>query len=468
MRLLRGRVLSSVSIGRKLRQIGENRMRGRTRRAPHPALGIKKRHASQMKIIREIFRPKPEILYLEPFFGCNYRCFFCVHGSNDRIKPACLGPCLFERLIPVIETVDHIHLTGLGEPLLNPHLTDYLSYFREKNKSYYINTNGSLIDDGLIRLLTTSRSELSVSLDAGDEETYAKMRTGGDWTKVISRLKQVSQNKAASRSPYPRLYLSFHINALNLMSLKKVPNLARELGIQAVKLSWTRLPDGYRKYSIFKHQELAVVTIRNVAVQLLRNGIHVQNEAILGEHGRGCWSFRPMTFVGADGAIAACCSRWIPIGHLSENSFEDIWNGLFRRKIQLGILNKCPEGMCRHCPQILGVNYAQNETGFFKSRELDAAILAAKAKYIGKLPCLEGLQDAFKCAVATLLRGNPAAAVRIFSALDTRFPNHFEIKNNLAACHLYLGDIRKCRELLQAIQTLPHNEKLIRSNLGSL
>ncbi|MFZ1986715.1 MAG: radical SAM protein [Desulfatitalea sp.] len=416
-----------------------------------------------MKIIREIFRPKPEILYLEPFFGCNYHCFFCVHGSNDRIKTACLGPCLFERLKPVIETVDHIHLTGLGEPLLNPHMKDYLSYFREKEKSFYINTNGSLIDDGLIRLLTTSRSELSISLDAGDAKTYTRMRKGGDWTRVISRLKRLSQNKATSRTPYPLLYLSFHINALNVMSLKKVPNLARELGIKAVKLSWTRLPDGYRKYSIFKHQELVDDTLGNLTAQLLKSGILVQNEAILGKHQRGCWSFRPMTFVGANGAVAACCSRWVPIGHLSENSFEDIWNGWPRRRIQLAILNKNPEGMCQHCPQILGVDYAQTEADFFKSRELEAAILTAKAQNIGKLPSLEGLRDAFRCAVAALLGGDAAKAVRTFTALDTRFPDHFEIRNNLAAGHLYLGNIRKCRELLQAIQTIPHNEKLIQS-----
>jgi MoaA/NifB/PqqE/SkfB family radical SAM enzyme len=421
-----------------------------------------------MKIIREIFRPKPEILYLEPFFGCNYRCFFCVHGSNDRIKSACLDPCLFERLKPVIETVNHIHLTGLGEPLLNPHMKDYLSYFREKNKSFYINTNGSLIDESLIRLLTTSRSELAVSLDAGDEQTYTKMRSGGDWTAVISRLKRVSQSKATDRSPYPLLYLSFHINALNLMSLKKIPNLARELGIKAVKLSWTRLPDRYGKYSIFKHQELVDDTLGNVTAQLLRDGIWVQNEAILGKHGRGCWSFRPMTFVGANGAVAACCSRWIPIGHLSENPFEEIWNGWPRRRIQLAILNKSPEGICRHCPQILGVDYAQTEADFFKPRKLDAAILTSKAENIGTLPALDGLRDGFRRATAALLGGDAAAAVQFFTALDTRFPDHFEIRNNLAAGYLYLGNIRKCRELLQAIRTIPHNEKLIQSNLEYL
>lgn len=189
-----------------------------------------------MKIIREIFRPLPRILYLEPFFGCNFKCLFCIHGRGYQTRSAQLDPPTFERLKPLIEHVSHIHMTGLGEPFLNPYLSDYLSYFRAKGKSYYINTNGSLLEESHIDLMTTSPSELSVSLDAGDRETYEKVRCGGVWDRVVSRVKKVSQIRARRGGHHPLLYLSFHINALNLLSLKRVPELARELGIDAVKL----------------------------------------------------------------------------------------------------------------------------------------------------------------------------------------------------------------------------------------
>ena len=91
-----------------------------------------------MKVIRQIFRPEPKVLYLEPVFGCNYRCFFCIHGNGRHIVPTLLDRALFEKLKPLIESVKHVHITGLGEPLLNAHLLDYLAYLREKNKSYYI------------------------------------------------------------------------------------------------------------------------------------------------------------------------------------------------------------------------------------------------------------------------------------------------------------------------------------------
>jgi MoaA/NifB/PqqE/SkfB family radical SAM enzyme len=421
-----------------------------------------------MKIIREIFRPQPKALYLEPFFGCNYRCLFCIHGGGRQIRSAQLDPLAFERLKPLIEQISHVHMTGLGEPFLNPHLPDYLSYFRENGKSYYINTNGSLLEDTHIDLMTTSPSELSVSLDAGDRETYEKVRCGGSWDRVVSRVKRVSQVKADRKSPYPLLYLTFHINALNLMSLKRVPELARDLGVGAVKFRWTMLPEAYRAHSIFRDQDKVNEVVHGVCKQLSDSGIHVRSEAAFRKHARGCWHFGEMTFVCANGAVAACCNRWITIGNIHDNRFEDIWNGTPRRRIALGIINGSLEPACANCEQIVGVDYEQNEEDFLKPPDLDSQILVEKSKSVGKLPSLDELGEAFRVGVTAFLGGNLQAAVSIFSVLETLYPDFFEIKNNLAAAHYYLGNIEKCRELLHMIKSIPHNKRLMESNVESL
>lgn len=421
-----------------------------------------------MKIIREIFRPQPKALYIEPFFGCNYRCPFCIHGSGQQMRSAQLDPLALERLKPLIEQISHVHITGLGEPFLNPHLPDYLSYFRDHGKSYYITTNGSLLEDAHIELMTGSPNELSVSLDAGDKDTYDKVRPGGSWDRVLSRVKRVSEIKAERKSPYPLLYLTFHVNALNLMSLQSVPEIAQDLRIEAVKLSWTRLPKAYRSHSIFKEQDRTNDVIYGLCKQLTGAGIHVMNEAVFRKHARGCWHFREMAFVGANGAVAACCSRWVTIGNIHDNRFEDIWNGTPRRRIALGIINGSPEPACANCEQIVGVDYQQNEESFLKSPDLDSAILAEKTKSLGILPSLDGLDDAFHAGVTAFLGGNLPAAVNIFSVLETMHPDFFEIKNNLAAAHYYLGNVEKCRELLHMIEGIPHNKRIIQSNLESL
>ncbi len=377
-----------------------------------------------------------------------------------------LTPFVFEKLRPVIDTVRHVHITGLGEPFLNRHLPDYLSYFRDSGKSYYVNTNGSLIQDVHIDFMTTSKSELSVSLDAGDRETYAKVRDATNWERVISRVKRVSEIRAERKSPYPLLYLTFHINALNLLSLKKVPELARELGIDAVKLSWTMLPETCRSHSIFEQRDAVEEIIRGVSMQLHRSGIQVASEAVFTDRVRGCWDFSPMTFVGSNGAVAACCHRWLTIGHLGVNSFEDIWNGMPRRRIALAIVNGRTEPECKDCSQIKGVDYGRNEDDFLKLGDLESCILEGKTRTIGKLPSLEGLEITFRLGVAALVGGEPEAAVGIFSSLADKFPDYFEISNNLAVAYHYLGNTEKCKALLCSIEAIPHNEALTRLNLS--
>jgi MoaA/NifB/PqqE/SkfB family radical SAM enzyme len=414
----------------------------------------------KMMIIRQIFRPDPKVLYLEPVFGCNYRCFFCIHGEGPQRPPVFLEPALFEKLKPQIERSAHIHFTGLGEPLLNIHLPSYLAYLRERAKSYYINTNGALITDAHCDLLTTSKCELSISIDAGDGETYAKMRAGGNWTRVLSNLKRISQARAARGSPYPLLYLSFHINGLNLKSLPKLPKLARELGIDGVKFAWTILPEAYRSHSIFDQQERVADIIRQVSGQLRQNGIEVKNGAVFSRHRRECWNFSMMAFVNANGSMAACCSRWLTIGHLADNDFEDIWNGMPRRRLALAMVNGKPRGACRDCPQIRGVDYARSREDFLKPVDLEKQIRLEKTRRPEKLPSLKGLDAAFNTGVAALLEGRFQEAVDIFSALDTWFPDFFEIKNNLAVAHAYLGNLETCRAVLEALIKIPHNEKI--------
>lgn len=421
-----------------------------------------------MRIIKSIFRPDPRYLYLEPVFGCNYRCFFCIHGRGFRIEREQLDPTLFNKLKPIIESVEYVHMSGLGEPFLNDHLINYLLHFREINKRYYICSNGSVIKDKHIDVMTTSRSELSISLDAGDKETYEKLRHPTNWDKIISTLKKISEIKAQRKSPYPLIYLTFNINRSNLMSLKNLPDLCRELAINAVRFSWTMLPKDHKKYSIFNDQTTTTQIIQGVSNQLQKSGIQVRNGAVFQEYTRGCWNLSQFTFVRANGVVAACCSRWVAIGSLLENPFEDIWNGMPHRRLSFGIFYNRPIERCKTCPLIRPVNFQGCEDDFFKEKDADKALLEEKTKKAEKLPSLNGLNIAFQSGAEAISNRDFHKGLDIYSQLENRFPEFYEIKNNLAVAHYYLGNIEKCIEVFQSIKKLPHNEKFINQNLETL
>jgi hypothetical protein len=90
-----------------------------------------------------------------------------------------------------------------------------------------------------------------------------------------------------------------------------------------------------------------------------------------------------------------------------------------------------------------------------------------KTHRLEKLPSLKGLDASFDTGVAALLGGRYQKAIDIFSALDARFPDFFEIKNNLAVAHAYLGNIETYRAVLKALIKIPHHEKLYQKTIQS-
>jgi wyosine [tRNA(Phe)-imidazoG37] synthetase (radical SAM superfamily) len=424
-----------------------------------------------MKIISRILRPLPQLIYLEPVFGCNYRCFFCVHGGDrGPAAPVQLSPAVFERLKPIIDQAAHIHLTGLGEPFLNAHIVDYLAYFRDKGKKYYINTNGSLIGDAHIELLLTSFSELSVSLDAADRSTYGRMRHPDNWDRIVRTVKRISDLRLNRSSRFPLLYLTFHINRMNLSSLRYLPELCQELRIDAVKLSWTILPEMYQSLSPHEDLHQASGIIRPLVSDLRRKGVGIRDEVLFQPHQRGCWDLTAMTFVGANGAVAACCNRWLPVGDLAVNSFEEIWNGALHRRVFFGALNRRPVADCAGCRQLQIVDYVADPGAFVKHNGADEAVLAQKRRSTGKLPPLGNLEKEFTEGIR-VLAGNgkdSGRALDMFESLATRYPDYYEIRNNWAVACFLSGQVEKCRALLAGIRSIPHNRGIVAYNLEYL
>ena len=423
-----------------------------------------------MKIISKILRPLPQVLYLEPVFGCNYRCFFCLHGTDHGMAPVQLSPAIFERIKPIVDQAAHIHLTGLGEPFLNAHMEEYMAYFREKGKKYYINTNGSLIKDAHVDLLLTSRSELSISLDAADRVTYGRMRHPDNWDKITRTVKRISDLRLERSSRFPLLYLAIHLNLLNLPSLQYLPDLCGALRIDAVKLSWTILPESYAVLSPCEELHRASQMIDRIASALRRKGIGIRTEVLFEPHMRGCWNLAGIGFVGANGAMAACCNRWTAVGDLAENGFEDIWNGQPQRRIFFGVVNHRPVESCAKCRQLQVVNYATSPEAFVKDAGPDAAILEQKRRTVEKLPELGNLEKEFTAGFEALTgkERNRARAVDIFAGLARRFPDYYEIRNNLAIAYFLIGQPEKSMDLLAGIQSLPHNSGIVNYNFDCL
>jgi radical SAM protein with 4Fe4S-binding SPASM domain len=89
-------------------------------------------------------------------------------------------------------------LALLGEPLINPsQLIKSIKYAKSKGlKDVRLNTNGLLLTQRISwELVQAGLDYVLISVDAFTEETYHKIRKGGDLTRLISNVKELIEIK---------------------------------------------------------------------------------------------------------------------------------------------------------------------------------------------------------------------------------------------------------------------------------
>ncbi|MDR1394690.1 MAG: radical SAM protein [Deltaproteobacteria bacterium] len=98
---------------------------------------------------------------------CNLACAYCCHGDQE---PADLEPAVLEKTFEILARDQeplHIQLTG-GEPLLVPHLIEEIAQKARKlprASRLSLQTNATLLDRPLVKLLQKYRIDLGISLD---------------------------------------------------------------------------------------------------------------------------------------------------------------------------------------------------------------------------------------------------------------------------------------------------------------
>jgi radical SAM protein with 4Fe4S-binding SPASM domain len=108
--------------------------------------------------------------------ACNQACTYC-HAEVDAPRPA-MDPALLDKILDDARAMGKpaVVLTG-GEPLLHPRLDDVLDGCRRRALPCKIASNGSLLDDRMVRrLIDAEVRSIQVSLDTCDASHYASWR----------------------------------------------------------------------------------------------------------------------------------------------------------------------------------------------------------------------------------------------------------------------------------------------------
>tara|TARA_B100000749_G_C18440758_1_gene472062 strand:+ start:175 stop:1404 length:1230 start_codon:yes stop_codon:yes gene_type:complete len=304
----------------------------------------------------------PVLVEVDPSNACNHGCYFCISSYihlpesknletfNRSIMPRHILMGVCEDMVEM--GVKAVNWTGGGEPTLNPHLKEAITYMGNNNIPMGMFTNGVLLDKfDLFDTLVDNMTWVRISVDAGREETYNWIRRSPknqDWNKMrqnLSRLIEVNNEKNKKIDigvgmvitpdtweeivDYAEAFKDFDLDYCQFKP--EIVNREREGGIQREVEFW-----------VDKVEPLVEQAREILGGKFQMNGYKItdlgNDPTLLGRHYKKCLGSQIQPCVGADGHIYVCPNqrgyKQYSYGCLTERSFKDIWQDIgVRQKV---------------------------------------------------------------------------------------------------------------------------------------
>jgi MoaA/NifB/PqqE/SkfB family radical SAM enzyme len=211
-----------------------------------------------------VLESTPPHLGIDLYGVCNVKppCVYCEWDWSKELEGAYVdAPFTRETLR---EYGDFFHQSrelvncSIGEPFMMKNLDELLDEFGSQGKVLEMTTNGQILTDRNIDRLLGRDIDLYISLDAGNAQTYAKLRNDR-WDPILVNLKRLITAKGG-RGELPRVHLVFMPMRVNVHELEQFVRLCADLGVDrmvlrplnyadSIDLQWDR--GGYR----FSYQE---------------------------------------------------------------------------------------------------------------------------------------------------------------------------------------------------------------------
>lgn len=159
--------------------------------------------------------PFPIHIDFETVFGCNIRCIMCTHSYRGLFpsRPKFMEFGLFKKIIDEGKKfgLASIGLDQEGEPLLVSNIIDFIEYAKQQRiVDIFMNSNALLLDrEKTESLLHSGLTRLHFSLDALKPKTYAKIRRGSDYRRVVDNILYFCKRKKELKKELPVTRVSF-------------------------------------------------------------------------------------------------------------------------------------------------------------------------------------------------------------------------------------------------------------------
>ena len=314
----------------------------------------------------------PQAMTLELTARCNLRCPHCSsHGTPELDRRynamAELSPERLEALVAqAFPSLTTLGLVGRGEPLLVSGALwgALVAGLRRHRVRLTLVTNGTLVRRRLRPELMDLLETVHVSIDGGEEATFAENRVGARLEPVLDALGYlIDTSRRSGLARRPRIGVSWTLKENNVDELSGFVERAVAMGIDQLTVRHLLIfHDKDRAQSLVDRPERANAALAATYRHLEAAGVRSDCPP-LATHAApgaaetrdaprdGCMFVRRNMVVHADGLIPTCPAPFAVIaGRLDgDRTVADVWNGEVLRRVRTTLGSDDELSQCRNC-----------------------------------------------------------------------------------------------------------------------
>jgi radical SAM protein with 4Fe4S-binding SPASM domain len=297
--------------------------------------GTNMSYKSDIRKVTRVFETEefPAVILIDNLNACNLRCSMCDHKNMKKYRSIQkMDFDLYKKLVDEISLVKpdaRVWEIFFGDPFLCNDMAARIKYAKDRGlKDVVLNTNGVLMTREKAKsIIQAGLDGMYVGIDAATEETYNKIRIGGDFKKTVKNVIDYRDLLARHGNVYQKVFVQFVVSEINQHETEDFRRFWKEEGVNVKirpKVSWAGL----------------------VEAENLQDNQWVERKP--------CYWQMSVINVCADGNVAFCsvdvhCR--VPCGNVRDKSIKEVWSDQlkkYRGMQRQGRYDELPD-MCRKC-----------------------------------------------------------------------------------------------------------------------
>jgi MoaA/NifB/PqqE/SkfB family radical SAM enzyme/alpha-beta hydrolase superfamily lysophospholipase len=316
---------------------------------------------------------EPVLANIEITARCNLRCTYCARSLRNRQE----GDMPLDRFRQILDLLPHAYrvtFVGLGEPLLHPHIIDFIEEAVSRGRRTAVVTNAMTLNGAMSReMIRAGLHAIAFSIDSPDQDMASAVRHGSDIDTVKGNIKRFIELSESTRPLSTAVFSAVSVQTAPY--LEQLIDIVKDLGVRVLMLTDLNFPHNVRNTLWKNADESTVLHVQKAVSHAFSKGLPVLTVRALEEFGmaeryrnfllippgklydrsaRHTWCYSPWQTVPVDvnGNITICdCQPEKVAGNLLTQPFTDIWNGEVMRAHRERMRGDNPPPSCRICPR---------------------------------------------------------------------------------------------------------------------